>query len=127
MDGKALLNEEIQNKIEAMGGLDVGTEEYKLAADGVSKLMEKAIELDKLDIEAYDREKAREDENNFREQQLKEDKKDRLIKNILTGLGIAVPAGLTVWGTLKSLKFEETGTVTTIVGRGFLNKLLPKK
>ena len=29
--------------------------------------------------------------------------------------------------TLTSLKFEEEGTVTTIVGRGFVNKLLPKK
>lgn len=127
MDGKALLNEEIQKKIEAMGELKVDSEEYRRAADGVSKLMEKAIELDKLDMEAYDREKTREDEKEFKEKQLKEDKKDRLVKNILTGLGIVLPAGLTVWGTLKSLKFEETGTVTTLMGRGFLNKLLPKK
>ena len=127
MDGKALLNDEIQNRIEDLGGMKVGSEEYKLAADGLSKLMEKAIELDKLEMDAYEREKAREDENNFRDQQLKEDKKDRLVKNILTGLGIVLPAGLTIWGTLKSLKFEETGTVTTIMGRGFLNKLLPKK
>ena len=127
MDGKALLNEEIQKKIEDMGGLEVGSEEYKLASDGVSKLMEKAIELDKLALEADDREKTRENERYFKEQQLKADKKDRLFKNILTGIGIAVPAGLTIWGTLKSLKFEETGTVTTIMGRGFLNKILPKK
>lgn len=127
MDGKPLLNEEIQQKIEKMGELEVGTEEYKLAADSVSKLMEKAIEIDKLEIEAYDRERAREDENDFRERQLKEDKKDRLVKNILTGAGIAIPVMVTIWGTLASFKFEETGTVTTIVGRGFLNKLLPKK
>ena len=127
MDGKPLLNEEIQQKIEKMGELEVGTEAYKLAADSVSKLMEKAIEIDKLEIEAYDRERAREDENDFRERQLKEDKKDRLVKNILTGAGIAIPVMVTIWGTLASFKFEETGTVTTIMGRGFLNKLLPKK
>lgn len=124
---KALLNEEIQKKLEEMGELKVDSEEYKRAADGLSQLIKQSIENDRLDMEAYDREKTREDERNFREQQLKEDRKDRLIKNILTGLGIVVPAGLTIWGTLKSLKFEETGTVTTVVGRGFLNKLLPKK
>lgn len=127
MDGKALLNEEIQKEIEELREVEKGSEKHKIAADALSKLMEKSIELDKLDIEAYDREQTREDERMFREQQLKEDKKDRLIKNILTGVGIVIPAGLTIWGTLKSLKFEETGTVTTVMGRGFLNKLLPKK
>ena len=57
---------------------------------------------------------------------MEEEKKDRLIKNILTGAGIIIPLGVTVWGTLKTLKFEEEGTVTTLMGRGFINKLFPK-
>ena len=63
----------------------------------------------------------------MRERQLQDEKKDRLVKNVLTLLGIAVPTVVTIWGTNKSLKFEETGSVTTIMGRGFINKLLPKK
>lgn len=127
MDGRALLNDEIQKEIEELRGLEIGTEEHKIAVDGVAKLMEKAIELDKLDSEAIDRERNRDSENNYREQQLKADKRDRLVKNILTGAGIIIPVTVTIWGTLASFKFEETGTVTTVMGRGFLNKLLPKK
>ena len=89
--------------------------------------MDKAIELEKLDIETK-----REAENQAFEQQIKleqmhEDKKDRKVKNILTGVSIGAPLMVTIWGTLKSIKFEETGTITTIMGRGFIQKLLPKK
>ena len=56
-----------------------------------------------------------------------EEKKDRLVKNIITAAGIVLPLVITVWGTKVSLKFEEEGTFTTIMGRGFINKLLPKK
>ena len=58
---------------------------------------------------------------------MEEEKKDRLVKNCISIGGIVLPVAVTIWGTLKSLKFEESGTVTTIMGRGFINKLLPKK
>ena len=60
--------------------------------------------------------------------QLAEDeKRDRRIKNGITIAGIVIPSLITIWGTIKSLNFEKEGTVTTIMGRGFINKLLPKK
>ena len=60
--------------------------------------------------------------------QLAEDeKRDRRIKNGITIAGIVIPSIITIWGTIKSLNFEKEGTVTTIMGRGFINKLLPKK
>jgi len=113
---QTVAGEIIVEELETLRDMEVGTEQYKATVDGVAKLMDRAIEMNKIDNELYEKEKQREEE-----------KKDRLIRNILTGAGIAIPAALTIWGTLKSLKFEETGTVTTIVGRGFINKLLPKK
>lgn len=127
MKNEHLLHEEIQSEFAELSKLAVGSDEYKIAVDGVTKLMDRAIEIDKLNIEYEEKKAARENENDFKIQQLNDEKKDRLIKNLLTGLGIAIPSVITVWGTLKSLKFEEEGTVTTIVGRGFINKLLPKK
>ena len=62
-----------------------------------------------------------------RGKQMEEEKKDRWIKNGLAAAGIIIPTLVTIWGTVKSIKFEETGTITTIMGRGFINKLLPKK
>ena len=58
---------------------------------------------------------------------MEEDRKDRRFKNGIALGGIVLPLAVTIWGTLKTLKFEEEGTVTTMMGRGFINKLIPKK
>ena len=58
---------------------------------------------------------------------MEDEKKDRLIRNCISAAGIIIPSLLTIWGTFKTFKFEQEGTVTTIMGRGFINKLLPKK
>ena len=122
-----LLKEEIVSEVEALGNLELGTEQYKTTVDGVTKLVDRALEIEKIDIESEERERSREIETNLKIQQMEDDKKDRKVKNGIaigsTLLGVAV----TVWGTLKTLKFEEEGTVTTLMGRGFINKLLPKK
>ena len=56
-----------------------------------------------------------------------DDKTDKIIRNGLTAAGLVVTAGLTVWGTLKTFKFEETGTITSSIGRGFIQRLTPRK
>ena len=61
------------------------------------------------------------------QKEIEDEKKDRKVKNILTGVSVIGGFALTVWGTCKSIKFEETGSFTTIMGRGFIQKLLPKK
>lgn len=116
MHNETLLHDEIRHELEQLKDMEVGTDEHKTAVDGLTKLMDRAIEIDKVNIEHEHNEKARADEN-----------KDRIVRHVLTALGIAVPTATAIWGTLKSFKFEETGTVTTIFGRGWLNKLLPRK
>ena len=59
--------------------------------------------------------------------QLESERKDRIIKNCISIAGIIIPVIVTIWGTKKSFEFEKEGTITTIMGRGFINKLLPKK
>lgn len=124
---EGLMQEVIISELEALNDMKVGTDEYRVTVDGVSKLVDKAIEMDKFQNEFYEKVENRKKEDELKEKQMKEDKKNRLIGHILTGAGIAIPAILTVWGTCKSLKFEEEGTVTTAIGRGFINKLLPRK
>ena len=143
-DIKTLLDEEISNELETLGSLEIGSEEYKTTIDGITKLMDKKIELEKserdvkvkdrdyelevkkAEAEAADKTKSREIESKKLEQ-IENDKKDRLFKNGIAIAGIVVPSLITIWGTFKTLKFEETGTVTTIMGRGFVGKLIPKK
>lgn len=126
-DIEQLLDKELVSEIEGLGSLELGSDDYAVTADNVSKLLAKSIELKKLEIEADDKIKTREFEQDLKFQQMKEDKKDRLWKNILTALGIAIPAGCGIWGVLKSLKFEETGTVTSMSGRQLFNSLFKFK
>ena len=121
------LREEISTELEKLGGMELGSEQYKTTVDGLTKLMDRAIEAEKFEIERQDKLKEQEVENSLKLKQMQDENKDRLIRNILAGFGILIPAGLTIWGTVKSFEFEKNGTITTIIGRGFVNKLLPKK
>ena len=107
--------------------MERGTKIHKTTVDEVVKLFDKAIEIEKIEIEAKEKAKAREIEASLKRAQMEEDRKDRRFKNGIAVGGIVLPLAVTMWGTFKTLKFEEEGTVTTIMGRGFINKLIPKK
>lgn len=113
---ETLLHEEIADRFNELNGMKAGTPEFKETVDSVAKLMDRAIEIERLDNEIEDKAETQ-----------KEEKKDRLIRNIIAAAGVIIPTLVTVWGTKKSFEFEKEGTITTIMGRGFLQKLLPKK
>ena len=121
------LHKEIEDQLNELKKMQVGSEEYKLAVEGITKLMDRAIEIDKMNLDHQEKIDSREIETDLKLKQMKEERVDRIVKNMLTLIGIGVPAGLTVWGTLKSLRFENDGTVTSIVGRSFNQKFVPKK
>ena len=120
---KETLYKEIEDELQALNEIEVGTDEYKSSVDGVTKLLDRAIEIEKHEAEMKEREAERIAKNN----QVAEEQKDRVVKNYISAGGVVLPLLVTIWGTLKSFKFEKDGTVTTIMGRGFINKLLPKK
>lgn len=122
-----LLRDEIEDEFQHLSKMEVGTDSYKTAIDGLTKLMDRAIEMDKVERELREKVESRKIENELRQKQLNDERKDRLVKNILTGVSIGVPAVLTAWGTLASFAFEKECSVTTLIGKGFINKLLPKK
>ena len=124
---ETLLHEEIQDGFDALSKMERGTEIHKTTVDEVAKLFDKAIEIEKIEIEAKEKTKAREIEASLKRAQMEEDRKDRKLKNGIAIGGIVLPLAVTIWGTFKTLKFEEEGTVTTMMGRGFINKLIPKK
>ena len=124
---ETLLHEEIQDGFDALSKMERGTEIHKTTVDEVAKLFDKAIEIEKIEIEAKDKAKSREIEEKLKLAQIEEDRKDRRVKNGIALGGIVLPLAVTIWGTFKTFRFEETGTVTTMMGRGFINKLIPKK
>ena len=124
---RRILREEIRTEFDELKKIQIGTDEYKTTVDSLTKLMDKAIDLEKLDNETEEKNNCRIDDIELRREQLSEEKKDRKWRNAIAVATIVVPTAVTIWGTLKSFKFEEDGTITTIMGRGFIQKLLPKK
>lgn len=122
-DWDTLVDEEIEDELKHLRTMDVGTVEYKTTVEGVAKLMEKAMEKKKLEIEQKRSKDSHEFEKTLKLKQMKIDWIDRMLKHILTFASISVGVIVTVWGTIKSLRFEETGTVTTTAGRKYTGKL----
>lgn len=126
MNIRNVLENEIESEFEELGKIEVGSDKYKSAVDGVTKLVDKAIDLEKFYIEMEDKVDARENEADLKAKQIKNDKRDQIVRNGIAIAGIVVPTAITIWGTLTTLKFEEVGTVTTNAGRAFMNRLFKK-
>lgn len=90
MSWKEKLHEEIIGDIEAMRDTELNVD-YLEVVPKVNDMIDRLNEAEKLEIE---REK------------LKVDKRDRLIKNILTGVTFVGGAAVTIWGTLYSDRFD---------------------
>ena len=75
------LHEEILNGFDDLNRMERGTETHKTTVDELAKLLDRAIEIEKLEMEAKEREKAREIEASLKRAQMEEDRKDRRVKN----------------------------------------------
>ena len=126
MSVKSMLNEELETELEELKKIKIGGDDYKAAVDGITKLADRMIELEKLNNEAEERNKNREVDAELKQAQLEATKKDNRVKNAISIAGILVPIGVTIWGTLKTFEFERDGTITTLIGKGFINKLIHK-
>lgn len=127
MSTERLLTDVIDHNLEVLKGMEVGTEPYKSTVDSTTKLIDRMLEIDKFNTEYSEKIEARETEQEIERERMEHERKDRKIKNILSAVSIGGGLVLTVWGTIKSLKFEETGTVTSTAGRKFINSLFFKK
>lgn len=120
---KELMTEVIKIELEELRDDELDLDEHRVTVDGICKLSNQILEIEKAEAQS----KAESENIRLKEEDAKQSNRNQLRKDIIT-LSTAVGTGaLIIWGTIKSLKFEEEGTVTTIIGRGFINKLLPKK
>lgn len=126
MNVETLLYKVIYRELEELENENLGAEERKAKVDEVTKLLDRASEMVRLDIEAEDKAEARKFEHELKLKQQKEETVDRWVRNGIAVFGVVAPLAVTVWGVKASFKFEETGTITTAMGRGLISKLLPK-
>lgn len=129
MEIKNLLEAEIKEEFESLRDMELGSEEYKTAVDGLTKLMDKHIEIERSSIERTDKLVSQEIEHELKVRTMKEERTDRLVKNILTGANIAVPLIAAGVGTIISLKAEliDFNVPSTNASRTWLGRLFGRK
>lgn len=91
-------------------------DEKKLDEDTSAHKLEQEFEMDR-----------RLCEEQMRAEQLKEQKKDRLVKCIIAGVELVLPLAFYAAWMKRGLKFEETGTFTSTTFKGLFNKFRPTK
>lgn len=133
MDVETKLREEIESSIDELNKKKLGSDDYTKSVDSIVKLTDRMIELKKVENELelkkgensvkWEQMNA---ENDLKTKQLIDENKDRKWKNGIGIAGIAVPVALTIWGTIRTMKFENEN-VPNGMGKLFMNRLLPKK
>lgn len=121
------IDEELAARLLEMSTMDAKSDDYRKMNDNVCKLAHERLEMEKVDIESQEKAEAREIEKELKLKQMEEDRKDRRWKNGIAIAGMATSAGLAIWGTVVCLKFEEHGTFSTIIGKAWSGRLLPRK
>lgn len=100
------LRVEIDRELNGLKDMEVGSEQLSAAVNDVTKLIDRKIEMDRNESEAYDKAETR-----------KAEQKHRWI-----GYGIAIGTTLLTTGVTlicfnRSMEFEKTGTITTLAGK----------
>ena len=110
-----LINEFIE-ETEKLDSMEVGTEEHKVALDGVTKLADRVIEIEKFEAELEEKKIQREEE-----------KRERNNKFII-GLATSGVTLASYWlAFIMSTNFERFGTFTGKAGQGSAKELLSMK
>lgn len=127
MNVEKLLDEVIEQELRDLKEIELGTESYSNTVEGVTKLIDKKKDLASVELEYQEKVNHRENENYFRMKEIENESKDRKINYVIVGLGIIIPASITIWGAKSSWRFEEHGTITSNAGREFMKRLFSRK
>lgn len=122
-----LLKKEICEDLENLSNTEFGSDEYKVGIDSVTKLIDREVELRKIEVDRLEKIESRKADEEYKAKQIKENRIDKIIGYVVNVTGIVIPVVVTIWGTKVSLKFEEEGTITTTAGRNFFSRMFFKK
>lgn len=121
-----MLDEEYERTLEAVSQAQTGGEEAKWQLQKLGELHKQRMNEAKLldeDILQNEELRLKKREAAMKEEQMKESKKDRVIKIVLDGAAILVPVAVSSYWMAKGLKFEQNGTFTSRTGQWLSNHL----
>lgn len=124
---KNILWDEIEKEVKELSKMQVGTDQYKVTVDGIARLSDKIIELEKLESEnaVKDFENfVRTEEQELKRDQLKSEKRDRAVKNVITVGTAVLSVAVYALAFIASTNFEREGSFTTEGGKNSIRQLL---
>ena len=74
METKTLVHDAVQRGFEQLEEVDLSSDDYKTCVEGLTELVDREIEISKVEADAE-----------FKTKQAKDEKVDRIVKNVLTG------------------------------------------
>ena len=119
MNIETLLNERIERLFADLKNDGLEEEQRKAKVDELTKLLDKAAEIERLHVQH--------DENEIKREQMKDEKKDRRFKNGISIGGIVAPLVVASYWTFISLVYEKDDAQTFTAGKKHLNWLLSLK
>lgn len=111
-----MLDAEYERTLKELSEVKAGSEEAKWKLQKLSELHKERMNEQKALDEAYvqvEELSIKKSEISLKERQLKDGKKDRIIKIVLDGAAILIPVTVSSYWMAKGLTFEEKGTFTS--------------
>lgn len=120
---ESLLQEEISKEIGEISSMELGSEEYKATVDGSTKMTDRYIKLQEVDLEKQKIEVELR-KMDVEQQRLEDERVDRRWKNGLAIGGTLLGAGITIVSYAWAYIFEEKGSITSKAGNKALDRAL---
>jgi hypothetical protein len=154
METRSLYKSELKDEFEKIKAIDIVSDEHRKVVSDISQLTDRLVKLEEVETEKKklhieeqrigfelvrieaEKEKAaieqrkldiEEQKLDMEERKLDDERKDRLIKNVIAGLGVAIPAGITLTGMVLMFLFEEKGTITSKAGSKIVDRIFRAK
>ena len=117
------MRKEALDEFVEIGKLEIGSEKHLKAVQAVNSVVDRLNKIEEINIEKEKLEIERE-KIEVEEQKLNNDKRNSLVRNVLTGATFVIATGVTIWANYDSKKFEGAFTHTTEAGKNSERKLL---
>lgn len=121
------LEDEIVDGFLKLNKLEFGSEQYNRGADALCKLVHAAVAVDESERKLKEMVESRQQTHELEERKLKAEKREQILKYTVAVVSLAASVGVTTWGATHSWEFEKQGSVTTLIGKLFMNRLVPNK
>lgn len=125
MSVKRSLIEEFDSQVKDLHKIEVGSEQYKIAVDGMTKIVDRINDIEKREQEMEFKERSNTDELELKAEELADEKHDRKVRNTIEGIKVIGGLGLTAIAFFASMNFEKNGRMFSYEGsRAALKGLL---